>query len=127
MRMYLLAGIVSMFVAVIVIGCGTLYKTLGLPPEQVEVQVAKDAVIVEAVVEQTRNTFWPILSAAIGCAGTLVSALLAKLLVTERKMTGAMIAGVEKAGNGDAKKAVTVESLRRGVGVQLAKRVRKLV
>jgi len=126
MKVSVLVCLVAMFVCFAVIGCGGLYKAIGLPPEIVEAEVEKDAVVIQAAVEQARDTFWPIVSASIGAAGTLLTGLLAKLLSTERKITGAMIAGVEKSNDGNAKKAITVESLKRGVGVQLNKRVRKL-
>lgn len=118
--------LVAMFVCFVAIGCGTIYKAMGLPPEKVTEQTAKDEVVIVEAIEQGRDIIWPIVSTAMAGVGAMTSGLLLKWLSMERRITGAMIAGVEKSNDGNAKQAITVESLKRGVGMQLNKRVRKL-
>lgn len=118
-------GVWVCLICFVAIGCMGTYKTIGLTEEQAAEEVAKDQAEIVTTIGEGREVFWQTVSAAIAGVGVVVSTLLGKWLATERKMTAAMIAGVEKVNDGNAKKAIAVESSQRGVGVPLADRVRK--
>ena len=77
-------------------------------------------------IETNRELFWQIATVATAGVGTILSALLARWVGVERKISGAIIAGVESADNGDVKKAVQAKAVAAGVEGKLAKRVKAI-
>jgi len=138
-----------LFAAVfIIIGCANAYKALGLTDEQAQAAVEKDKaaaqhagqevrdalarvlageqVPMEDAISTARVTLWQAVSAAIAVVGAAGGAILSKALGTERKMSAAIIAGVEKANPEKVKESIAAEAANRGVKVQVHKRVKKL-
>lgn len=107
-------------------GCTQLYRTIGLTPNQVQQQTALDQAAIQLTIEQARTHFWQIVSATIGGAGTILSGLLARWLGTERKITAAMITGIEKAPQNAVKQSITAKAVAAGVEPKLNARVRAL-
>ncbi len=108
------------------IGCAGVYKGLGLSDPQVKDLVEKDQAETIRFIETNRELFWQIATVATAGVGTILSALLARWVGVERKISGAIIAGVESADNGDVKKAVQAKAVAAGVEGKLAKRVKAI-
>lgn len=110
----------------VLIGCENVYRWFGFTEEQVAEQTAKDAAAVEDVVEHGREIGWQIATTVIAGVGAVVSGLLGKWLGTERKISRAVIAGVEAADKQNVKEAIKREALSLGVESKLHKRVEAL-
>jgi len=140
--------LVACIVVYLIAGCASAYKAMGLTSEQAAAAVDKDKaaaqkagqevrdalarvlageqVPMESAIDNARVTLWQAVSAAIGVVAAAGGAIMTKAIGTERKMSAALIAGVEKANPDNVKKSIAVQSIQRGVGVKLAARVRKL-
>jgi len=110
----------------ILTGCAQLYKALGLTEEQIDEQVSEDQKVIIRTVTQVRTTTAEILTTAIAGLGTMAAGLLARLLGTERKITAAMITGIEAASDVTVKNAVKDKAMSAGVESKLNKRVASL-
>lgn len=123
-RIYLcLAIITGLF---LVVGCGGFYKMLGLPSPEVDELVKDDALRTLQAVQEGRTIFWQAATAAIGSLGAVVSVLLGKYIQVERKISKAMIMGIEKSEGNGVKGQVAKQAVRYGVDKPLTKRVTKL-
>lgn len=110
----------------ILTGCAQVYKAAGLTEEQTDDQVSADQQTIIRTVTQVRTTTAEILTTAIAGLGTIASALLTRLLGTERKITAALITGIETAKDISVKPAVKDKAMIAGVQTQLHKRVTAL-
>ena len=110
----------------ILVGCAEVYKAAGLTEEQTDEQVSEDQKVIIRTVTQVRTTTADILTSAIAGFGTIASGFLAKWLGTERKITKALIAGIEKAAPGSVKESVHQQATDAGIEPQLSKRVAAL-
>lgn len=109
-----------------VTGCVQLYKALGMTEEQAQEEHGKDVEELRKALSEGRVLFWQIVSGVVAAAGALVTGLLAKWLGQEKKIVQAVVAGVEKAGNGKVKEAIHDSALAMGVEGALSKRVQTL-
>ena len=110
----------------ILAGCAQVYKALGLTEEQTQEQVSEDQKTIIRTVNQVRTTTAEILTTALAGLGTIASGFLAKWLGTERKITKALIAGIEKSAPGSVKESVHQQATNAGIEPQLSKRVAAL-
>jgi NAD/NADP transhydrogenase beta subunit len=108
------------------VSCTSFYKTLGFSDAAAAVQAAKDANAIAAAVDQGRDIFWQLATALIGTAGTVLSVLMAKWLNTEKKLTAAIIGGVEQADNSNVKASIQNIATAAGVEKLLKTRVDSL-
>lgn len=108
------------------VGCAQVYKFLGLTEKQTKEQVSKDQKTIIRTITEVRTTTADIISATVAGIGALASGLLARLLGTERKITKAMIVGIEKTPELDVKKNVRTEAISAGIEKALHKRVASL-
>jgi len=100
---------------------------IGIPESEVSKLVEDDSVRTLRIVQEGRTVFWQAATAILGSLGTAVSVLLGKYLNTERKLTKAVILGVEDAGSDSAKATIANKATKLGVSKLLAKRVNKIV
>lgn len=107
----------------ILVGCTKLYDSLGLNPEQTAAQVAEDQEAIQKIIGQTRITTTEIITTALAGVGAILSGLLAKWLGTERKITTALITGIEAADPGAVKEEVQKKAIAAGVEPQLHAKV----
>ncbi|MBA7653066.1 hypothetical protein ES703_60907 [subsurface metagenome] len=107
-------------------GCAQLYKLIGLSDEQTADQVAADQADRQKIIQGIRLTTTELITTAIAAAGAIASGFLAKWLTTEKKITTAMITGVEKSNDKNVKESIKDESLLAGVQPQLHARVKSL-
>ncbi|MBA7687106.1 hypothetical protein ES703_95566 [subsurface metagenome] len=107
-------------------GCAALYKIIGLTPEQTAEQVAQDQDATQQIIQQVRWTTHEIITTTLAGAGAILSGLLTRWLGTERKITTAMITGIEKSTDSTVKQNVKAKAIAAGVEPQLAARVRAL-
>lgn len=119
--LFLLIGTLFIFT-----GCAQLYKILGLTEEQTEEQVSEDQKTIVRTITQVRTTTGQIITTAVAALGTIASGFLAKWLGTERKITAAMITGVEAASNETVKESITKKATSAGVESKLNARVQAL-
>lgn len=104
-------------------GCAQIYKFLGLTEDQIQTQVAQDQDATQQIIQQVRWTTHEIITTALSGAGTILSGLLARWLGTERKLTTALITGIESAQNPTVKESVKEKAISAGVEPILHKRV----
>lgn len=104
-------------------GCAGLYKILGLTPEQTATQVAQDQDATQQIIQQVRWTTHEIITTTLAGAGTILSGLLARWLGTERKITAALITGIEAAPGTGVKESVSAKATAAGVEPKLHARV----
>lgn len=107
----------------ILIGCEQLYKMIGLTEQQTAAQIAQDQEAAQQIIQQVRWTTHEIITTALAGAGTILSGLLARWLGTERKITTALITGIEKTNNSNVKESVNRTATAAGVEPQLHTRV----
>lgn len=110
----------------LVVGCGSFYKILGVPPAEVDKLVQDDSLRTLQAVQEGRTIFWQAATAVMSSLGAVVSVLLGKYLQVERKMSKAMIMGIEKVEGNTVKGEVAKQAARYGVDDSLKKRVIKL-
>ena len=107
-------------------GCAQLYKLIGLTEEQTEEQLAEDQKTIIRTITLTRNTAADIITTAVAGIGTIASGFLAKWLRTERKITKALITGVEKANDTNVKESIATAAGTAGIEPKLHDRVKAL-
>lgn len=107
-------------------GCAQLYKTLGLSDRQAADQVAADQTARQEIFQGIRLTTTELITTAIAGVGAIASGFLAKWLGTEKKITAALITGIEKADAKTAKQAVNDKANDLGVQDKLHTRVKSL-
>lgn len=107
-------------------GCVQLYKLLGLTDEQTQEQISQDQETIIRTITTTRNTAADIITTAVAGLGAIASGFLAKWLGTERKITKAIITGVEEANGISVKESVQRNATAAGIQPQLHARVKAL-
>jgi len=108
----------------ILTGCTQLYRWIGLTPEQTADQVAKDQTARQEIADKIRLTTTELILTITSGLGAIASGFLAKWLGTERKITAAMITGVEAAAtDGTVKKSITAKATAAGIEPILHRRV----
>jgi len=120
------AGLAVVVICFVIIGCGTIYKVVGLDEQQAATQQAKDAEVIISVVEQGRELAWQLATLGVAAVGTIVTGFLGKWLKNEKALTAAVIAGVEKTDKAGVKASIRSVALDAGVEGLLHKRVKKL-
>ena len=122
------AGIVFILIGTLFIltGCTALYKALGLSDQQAQDQTAKDQTDRQKIIDQVRFTSTEIIITAVAGAGAILSGLLARWLGTERKITTALITGIEAAKDPNVKKSVAAKATAAGIEPSLHRRVTAL-
>lgn len=107
-------------------GCAQLYKLIGLSEDQAADQVAADQAARQKIAEGIRLTTTEIITTAVAGLGAIATGFLAKWLGTEKKITTALITGIEKADAKTAKQAVNNKANDLGVQDKLHARVKAL-
>lgn len=107
-------------------GCAQMYRAIGMDEEQVTTQVQKDQTVITKILDTTRATTTEIILTALSGLGAILSGFLAKWLGTERKITKALITGIEDAEQTSVKGHVRDSATQLGVQQILEKRVRSL-
>jgi len=115
---FLLIGV--LFIAV---GCAGFYKALGFTDQQITEQIAQDREAIKIILEQGRWTAHEIITTTLAGLGTILSGFLAKWLGTERKITSALITGVEAGDVGNVKETIKNKATAAGVEPILHRRV----
>lgn len=118
--------IIALGTLFILIGCGQLYRKLGLTPEQTATQVKKDQATTGAVIDQFRTTTSDIITTTLAGLGALASGILAKYLTTERKITAVLINTIEDSDIDNIKTVIQKKAKKAGVESALNKRVTAL-
>lgn len=103
-----------------------MYRAIGMDEEQVTTQVQKDQTVITKILDTTRATTTEIILTALSGLGAILSGFLAKWLGTERKITKALITGIEDAEQTSVKGHVRDSATQLGVQQILEKRVRSL-
>ena len=107
-------------------GCAQLYKLIGLTDQQTADQVAADQTARQKIAEGIRLTTTEIITTAVAGLGAIASGFLAKWLGTERKITKALITGIESTTDVPTKRAVKENATAAGVENKLHARVKAL-
>lgn len=129
----------------ILIGCGALLRKTGVPPEEaakisaefkeelsdsvteavaeIATAVAEGQDLKTAAIRTTTSMIWKIATAGASVLGVALSSLLGKWLKTERKITTAMIKGVELNSSNTTKEVIKQTALKAGIEKQLHRRV----
>jgi len=140
--------LIVLSLAFVVIGCTGLYRMFGLSEDAAEEQAGldqaalqdavKDAVVqvqaglaagqdLKTVAVKAGSAFvWQIATVLVSGIGAVLSGLLGKLLKTERKITAAVITGVEKGSKSEVKESIQRAAIAAGVEPALHKRVKAL-
>ena len=109
--------------AYLLVGCADVYRSLGMTDEEAVEQQGKDTVEIIKAIESGREVFWQAATAIVTGLGAVISAVLAKWLGTEKKVSGAAISAVVRDGNGDVLKLLRAEAAAQGVGKTMANRI----
>ncbi|MBA7484094.1 hypothetical protein ES707_19618 [subsurface metagenome] len=104
-------------------GCAQLYRTIGLSDEQTATQIAKDQASRQEITDKIRLTTTELVLTITSGLGAIASGLLAKWLGTERKITTALITGVEVSNNNSVKETIKAKATSAGIEPLLNKRV----
>ena len=107
-------------------GCAQLYKLLGLSDRQAADQVAADQTARQEIIQGIRLTTTELITTAIAGIGAIASGFLAKWLSTEKKISKAMITGIEKANELTVKTSVHKQAVAAGIESKLHTRVKAL-
>lgn len=107
-------------------GCAQLYRSLGMTEDQVSEQVAADQEVRGAIVNTIRTTSTEMISTVLAGIGAVVSGFLAKWLGSERKMTKALITGIEDSSSKTTKETVHAKATDLGIENKLHRRVASL-
>lgn len=126
MKKHIASAIIALGAILLIASCTGIYKFIGLTNEQPADQAAKDQTATITIIETGREQLWQIIAAAVTAAGGLASGLLARWLGTEKKITAAVITGIEDAHASDVKASVKRNATAAGIEPQLNKRVRSL-
>lgn len=109
-----------------IIGCASGYKMMGYTDEESEILAGKDRGELTKLIDQSRSIFWEIATMITAGIGTIASGFLSKLLMSERKITKAVISGVEDVKENGVKESIQKSAKLLGVENKLNKRVKKL-
>lgn len=129
----------------VLVGCANLFRSAGLTDQQAAEQTAQlkaalknatTAAIADVqtglaeghdlktiALKTTSSFLWKIIAATGATVGVVLNGLLAKWLSTEKKITQAIITGVESNPAGDVKESIQAKATALGVEHQLHKRV----
>lgn len=132
----------------LLIGCASLFRSAGLTDEQAAAQTAELQKVItlagsEALetiqsglseghdlktiaVKASSTSLWKIIAAAGAALGIVLNGLLAKWLSTEKKITTAVITGVEDAHASDVKASIKRNATAAGIESKLSARVKAL-
>lgn len=110
----------------ILTGCAQFYRAIGLSAEQTADQVAKDQTARQEITDKIRLTTTELLLTITSGLGAIASGFLAKWLGTERKITTALITGIESTDAKATKESVNRKATAAGIEPKLAARVRAL-
>ncbi|MBA7528102.1 hypothetical protein ES705_20285 [subsurface metagenome] len=132
----------------LLIGCASLFRSAGLSDDQAAEQTAElKAALTDATQEAIATVqtglaeghdlktiaakassafIWKIIAAAGATAGVVLNGLLAKWLGTEKKITKAIITGVENSNDQSAKQSIRSAAIAAGVESKLSARVKAL-
>lgn len=122
----LLTLAIVVLAVLMLVSCTPFYKLIGMSEEQIAGEKQKDVAAAIPVLEEGRQMFWQLASAAIAALGTLASGLLGNMLRKERKISGVMIRAIEDAVPGNIKEMVLSKATAAGVEDALDKRVQAL-
>ena len=103
--------------------CVPIYKALGMSEAQATTQAAKDNKAIIAIVEQTRETYFPIVQTAIAGLATIIAGYLGVALKKEKGISASVITGVELAGDADTKQSIFLTSKAMGNSKAVAAKV----
>lgn len=140
--------IFAIFLLFLIVGCASMLRKAGMTNDQatdqaaqitaalgdaaaeavadIQTRLAQDKEL-PAIATETASAFaWKITAIAASTIGAVLSALLAKWLSTERKMTTAIITGVEDAHASDVKASIKRNATAAGVESNLNARVKAL-
>lgn len=122
------AGLILILIGTLFVftSCTAFYRAIGLTDEQAKAQTEKDQESRQNLTDQFRLTTTELISSAMAGAGAILSGLLARWLGTERKMTTALITGIEKADTPNVKKYVKAKAITAGIESKLNARVQAL-
>lgn len=122
------AGLIIIIIGLlfITIGCEKLYRTIGLTEQQTTEQLAQDRAAIEGILNTSRSQLYDIIMTIIAGTGATLSGVLAKWLKTEKKITKAIIQGVEAAEQTTVKAAIQEKATAAGVEAKLKVRVNAL-
>lgn len=125
---YQTAGIIFIVLGClfVTVGCEKLYSTIGLSDEQIAEQTAQDQEAIENIIETGRTQIYDVVVTILAGTGGILSGLLAKWLKTERKITTAIIQGVETASSDNVKTSIQQKATAAGVENELHTRVSAL-
>ena len=142
---FLILTILALF---LLIGCAALFRSAGSTDEEAQHQTALLEQALANATEEAINDItsglaqghdlktiaaraasaflWKLATIGASTAGVLLTGYLAKLLGTEKKITKALITGVESAQGGSVKSAIKRNAMNAGVESTLNKRVQAL-
>ena len=126
MKNHVATAIIALGTILLITSCTHIYKFIGLTDQQTANQTAKDQAVTIHVIDTAREQLWQIITAAVTATGGLASGLLARWLGTEKKITAALITGIEAARPDHVKESVTAKATSAGVESKLNARVRAL-
>ena len=109
-----------------VVGCGNLYKTIGMDDNQVKRQVELDSAMVSEGVSMFNEMACETYLSALSIFGGLLSAYLGVRLNRAAKKETALVRGIERGADVKTKASVEAESLKLNVGELLAQSVKKI-
>lgn len=116
--LFILLGSILLFA-----GCAQLYRTIGMTEDQVDEQVTADQQARGAIIDTVRSSATDMIATALAGLGAIVSGFLAKWLGTERKLTKALITGIEENESKTVKSSVRAMAVAAGIEKKLHKRV----
>jgi len=112
--------------AFVVLGCGHVYRAIGVSTETAEQLARDDAKKIEPVVRHVRDMFWESVYAALAILGGGVSGWLGLKTHRANKVNKAVILGVEHATGDNIKESIQHEAVLLGVADKLHKCVKGL-
>ena len=107
-------------------GCGILYRSAGFSTADVAKLEAEDNVFTREVVTYLRALSWETVYGVTALLGGVLTGWLGLRVRTERKITKAVIQGVEKGSSKGAKPLILKEAMKLRVSKALHRRVKKL-
>ena len=140
--------IITSILLFLLLGCASLFRSVGLSPEQAAAQESEfrealakattQAVVdiqtglaeghdLKTIAARASTAFlWKIIAAAGAGVGVVLNGLLARWLTTEKKINRAIITGIETAGEKGTKEIIHTHALAAGIENALHKRVKAL-
>lgn len=120
------AALVGIGLCFVLIGCAEVYRAAGMSDEQAAEQIDRDREALLEAAGPASALAWQLATAGVSAVGAILTALLGKWLGDERKLSAAVIHGVERSAKGNVKQTVQATAETAGVQEKLAKRVQKL-